>query len=82
MSSPAALLQEQWELLAVRLSQTQQQIRACDTAMVFAFVEVTMETTQHLTLCAKHHTTQHVCVEYFEGTRGAQVCLRNSGFLV
>ncbi|KAG7275416.1 hypothetical protein CRUP_030901 [Coryphaenoides rupestris] len=47
--SNAALLQEQWELLAVRLSQTQQQIRACDTAMVFAFVEVTMETTQHPT---------------------------------
>lgn len=36
----AALLQERWEALAVKLSQTQQQIRACETAMVFAFVEV------------------------------------------
>ncbi|XP_029902559.1 midasin isoform X2 [Myripristis murdjan] len=40
--SNAALLQEQWEALAVRLSQTQQQIRACETAMVFAFVEGTL----------------------------------------
>ncbi|CAL8311820.1 unnamed protein product [Lota lota] len=40
--SNAALLQEQWELLAVRLTQTQQQIRACETAMVFAFVEGTL----------------------------------------
>ncbi|XP_012709437.2 midasin isoform X1 [Fundulus heteroclitus] len=30
---------EQWEALASKLSQTQQQIRACETAMVFAFVE-------------------------------------------
>ncbi len=36
----AAVLQEQWEALAAKLSQTQQQIRACETAMVFAFVEV------------------------------------------
>lgn len=36
----AALLQEQWEALASKLNQTQQQIRACETAMVFAFVEV------------------------------------------
>ncbi|KAM3861280.1 midasin [Diretmus argenteus] len=40
--SNAALLQEQWEALAVRLSQTQQQIRACEAAMVFAFVEGTL----------------------------------------
>ncbi|KAM9704373.1 midasin [Menidia menidia] len=38
----AALLQEQWEALALRLSQTQQQIQACETAMVFAFVEGTL----------------------------------------
>uniref|UniRef100_A0A8C8D189 Midasin n=1 Tax=Oncorhynchus tshawytscha TaxID=74940 RepID=A0A8C8D189_ONCTS len=38
----AALLQEQWETLAVRLAQTQQQIRACETALVFAFVEGTL----------------------------------------
>lgn len=36
----AALLREQWEALALRLSQTQQQIRACETALVFSFVEV------------------------------------------
>lgn len=36
----AALLQEQWEGLALKLSQTQEQIRACESAMVFAFVEV------------------------------------------
>ncbi|XP_038145137.1 midasin isoform X1 [Cyprinodon tularosa] len=29
----------QWEALTLKLSQTQQQIRACETAMVFAFVE-------------------------------------------
>ncbi|TKS75776.1 Midasin MIDAS-containing protein [Collichthys lucidus] len=40
--SNAALLQEQWEALAAKLSQTQQQIRACETAMVFAFVEGTL----------------------------------------
>ncbi|KAM9840331.1 midasin [Aulostomus maculatus] len=40
--SNAALLQEQWEMLAGKLSQTQQQIRACETAMVFAFVEGTL----------------------------------------
>ncbi|CAK6975580.1 Hypothetical predicted protein [Scomber scombrus] len=40
--SNAALLQEQWEALAGKLSQTQQQIRACETAMVFAFVEGTL----------------------------------------
>ncbi|XP_068197957.1 midasin isoform X4 [Antennarius striatus] len=38
----AALLREQWEALAVKLNQTQQQIRACETAMVFAFVEGTL----------------------------------------
>ncbi|XP_060907246.1 midasin [Labrus mixtus] len=38
----ADLLQEKWEALALRLSQTQQQIRACETAMVFAFVEGTL----------------------------------------
>ncbi|MED6248455.1 AAA ATPase midasin, partial [Ataeniobius toweri] len=30
---------QQWEALASKLSQTQQQIRVCETAMVFAFVE-------------------------------------------
>ncbi|KAI3364212.1 hypothetical protein L3Q82_010816 [Scortum barcoo] len=40
--SNAALLQEKWEALAAKLSQTQQQIRACETAMVFAFVEGTL----------------------------------------
>uniref|UniRef100_M4AJ01 Midasin n=1 Tax=Xiphophorus maculatus TaxID=8083 RepID=M4AJ01_XIPMA len=38
---PESLLQ-QWEALASKLSQTQQQIRACETAMVFAFVEGTL----------------------------------------
>ncbi|KAK2883458.1 hypothetical protein Q8A67_017095 [Cirrhinus molitorella] len=38
----AALLQEQWEALALRLSQTQEQIRACESALVFAFVEGTL----------------------------------------
>ncbi|XP_072559009.1 midasin isoform X3 [Paramormyrops kingsleyae] len=38
----AALLREQWEALALRLSQTQQQIRACETALVFSFVEGTL----------------------------------------
>uniref|UniRef100_A0A674E141 Midasin n=1 Tax=Salmo trutta TaxID=8032 RepID=A0A674E141_SALTR len=41
-SALTALLQEQWETLAVRLAQTQQQIRACETALVFAFVEGTL----------------------------------------
>ncbi|XP_018599206.2 midasin isoform X2 [Scleropages formosus] len=36
------LLKEQWEALALRLSQTQQQIRACESALVFAFVEGTL----------------------------------------
>ncbi|XP_035472851.1 midasin isoform X1 [Scophthalmus maximus] len=40
--SNASLLQEQWEALTAKLSQTQQQIRACETAMVFAFVEGTL----------------------------------------
>ncbi|KAM9355690.1 midasin [Pholidichthys leucotaenia] len=39
--SNAALLQE-WEALASKLSQTQQQIRACEMTMVFAFVEGTL----------------------------------------
>ncbi|KAJ8008932.1 hypothetical protein DPEC_G00083550 [Dallia pectoralis] len=38
----AALLQDQWVALAGRLAQTQQQIRACETALVFAFVEGTL----------------------------------------
>lgn len=38
----AALLQEQWEALALKLSQTQEQIRVCESAMVFAFVEGTL----------------------------------------
>ncbi|KAL4649045.1 midasin isoform X1 [Arapaima gigas] len=37
-----AFLKEQWEALALRLSQTQQQIRACESALVFAFVEGTL----------------------------------------
>ncbi|KAM4522940.1 midasin [Odontesthes bonariensis] len=40
--SNAALLQEQWEALALRLKQTQQQMQTCETAMVFAFVEGTL----------------------------------------
>ncbi|XP_077950103.1 midasin isoform X1 [Gasterosteus aculeatus] len=40
--SNAAYLQEQWEALATKLNQTQQQIRACEAAMVFAFVEGTL----------------------------------------
>ncbi|XP_041660686.1 midasin isoform X2 [Cheilinus undulatus] len=40
--SDADLLQEKWEALALKLTQTQQQIRACETAMVFAFVEGTL----------------------------------------
>ncbi|KAM6905784.1 midasin isoform 2-T2 [Lycodopsis pacificus] len=40
--SNAALLQVQWEALAAKLNQTQQQIRACEAAMVFAFVEGTL----------------------------------------
>ncbi|XP_059212052.1 midasin [Centropristis striata] len=36
------LLREQWEALAAKLNQTQQQIRACEAAMVFAFVEGTL----------------------------------------
>ncbi|XP_051581140.1 midasin isoform X2 [Myxocyprinus asiaticus] len=39
---PNALLLEQWEALALKLSQTQEQIRACESAMVFAFVEGTL----------------------------------------
>ncbi|KAL2081973.1 hypothetical protein ACEWY4_021791 [Coilia grayii] len=39
---PNALLQEQWEALSQRLVQTQEQIRACESAMVFAFVEGTL----------------------------------------
>uniref|UniRef100_A0AAR2K636 Midasin n=1 Tax=Pygocentrus nattereri TaxID=42514 RepID=A0AAR2K636_PYGNA len=37
-----ALLQEQWEALALKLSQTQEQIRARESALVFAFVEGTL----------------------------------------
>lgn len=40
--SNAALLQEQWKSLAAKLNQTQQQIRACEMTMVFAFVEGTL----------------------------------------
>uniref|UniRef100_A0A3Q4BJ07 Midasin n=1 Tax=Mola mola TaxID=94237 RepID=A0A3Q4BJ07_MOLML len=40
--SNATLLQEQWEALVVKLSQTRQQIQACESAMVFAFVEGTL----------------------------------------
>ncbi|XP_064196020.1 midasin isoform X1 [Anguilla rostrata] len=38
----AAFLKEQWEALTLRLSQTQQQIRASESALVFAFVEGTL----------------------------------------
>nr|XP_057921265.1 midasin [Doryrhamphus excisus] len=38
----AALLQEKWGFLASKLCQTQKQIQACETAMVFAFVEGTL----------------------------------------
>uniref|UniRef100_A0A8C3A899 Midasin n=1 Tax=Cyclopterus lumpus TaxID=8103 RepID=A0A8C3A899_CYCLU len=41
-SNGTALLQEPWEALAAKLNQTQQQIRACEAAMVFAFVEGTL----------------------------------------
>ncbi|XP_054617732.1 midasin isoform X2 [Dunckerocampus dactyliophorus] len=41
-NSNAALLQEKWSFLAGKLRQTQQQIQACETAMVFAFVEGTL----------------------------------------
>lgn len=37
------MLQEQWEVLSQRLVQTQEQIRACESAMVFAFVEVKLQ---------------------------------------
>lgn len=40
LCSSAALLQQQWEALALRLGQTQEQIRARESALVFAFVEV------------------------------------------
>ncbi|KAM6915471.1 midasin [Xenentodon cancila] len=40
--SNAVLLREQWEVLALKLNQTQQQIQACETAMLFAFVEGTL----------------------------------------
>uniref|UniRef100_A0A8C1W639 Midasin n=1 Tax=Cyprinus carpio TaxID=7962 RepID=A0A8C1W639_CYPCA len=42
MDHVSALLQEQWEALALKLSQTQEQIRACESALVFAFVEGTL----------------------------------------
>ncbi|XP_062857908.1 midasin [Trichomycterus rosablanca] len=38
----AALLQEKWEALALRLSQTQEQIKARESMLVFAFVEGTL----------------------------------------
>ncbi|KAM9495289.1 midasin [Clarias gariepinus] len=38
----ASMLQQQWEALALRLSQTQEQIRARESALVFAFVEGTL----------------------------------------
>ncbi|XP_061756335.1 midasin isoform X2 [Nerophis ophidion] len=40
--SNAASLLEKWDVLASKLSQTQKQIEACETAMVFAFVEGTL----------------------------------------
>uniref|UniRef100_A0A8C4E441 Midasin n=1 Tax=Dicentrarchus labrax TaxID=13489 RepID=A0A8C4E441_DICLA len=40
--SNGSALKRQWEALATKLSQTQQQIRTCETAMVFAFVEGTL----------------------------------------
>ncbi|XP_057678283.1 midasin isoform X2 [Corythoichthys intestinalis] len=41
-NSNATLLQEKWEFLARKLSQTQQQIQTCETAMIFAFIEGTL----------------------------------------
>nr|XP_015209182.1 PREDICTED: midasin [Lepisosteus oculatus] len=38
----AVLLKEQWEALALRLSQAQQQIKVSESALVFAFVEGTL----------------------------------------
>ncbi|KAF3702507.1 Midasin Dynein-related AAA-ATPase MDN1 MIDAS-containing protein [Channa argus] len=40
--SNAALLREKWEALALKVSQTQQQIHACEHTMVFSFVEGTL----------------------------------------
>uniref|UniRef100_A0A7N6BG26 Midasin n=1 Tax=Anabas testudineus TaxID=64144 RepID=A0A7N6BG26_ANATE len=40
--SNVVLLREKWEALAAKLSQTQQQIQACETSMVFSFVEGTL----------------------------------------
>lgn len=42
--SVAASLKKQWEAMASKLSQTQQQMRTCETTMVFAFVEVNLHT--------------------------------------
>ncbi|KAK2856665.1 hypothetical protein Q5P01_005400 [Channa striata] len=40
--SNAALLKEKWDALSAKVSQTQQQIQACETTMVFSFVEGTL----------------------------------------
>lgn len=50
-----ALLRERWEMLLVKLRQTQQQIRACETAMVFAFVEVWSTSGHYCNLSDKGH---------------------------
>lgn len=70
--SPAALLQEQWETLAVRLAQTQQQIRACETALVFAFVEVKVYL-ERLTLSHTH--TLHIPIAHQPAVIVNRVCL-------
>ncbi|XP_061668786.1 midasin isoform X2 [Syngnathoides biaculeatus] len=41
-SPNAGLLQEKWDLMARKICRTRQQIRACETAMIFAFVEGTL----------------------------------------
>ncbi|XP_070405869.1 midasin isoform X3 [Nothobranchius furzeri] len=40
--SNAATLREQWETLALKLTQTQQQMQVCERTMLFAFVEGTL----------------------------------------
>lgn len=61
----AALLQEQWEALAGKLSQTQQQIRACETAMVFAFVEVKPKRKKKRTQKFMTWSSSNICAYVF-----------------
>ena len=49
--------------MALRLSQTQLQIKACETAMVFAFVEVTQGSLQtHLAPLTRVLITHHIVI--------------------